>query len=302
MTHPHSFTAGTPQNRRQTPLTMDQIAQRAPSALAVRPYAGMSNRYAYVPTIDIIQGMIKAGFMPFAASQSRCRIEGKAEFTKHMIRFRHADMGSLVVGDVVPEVVLINSHDGACAFRLIAGLYRLVCSNGLMVADAEIMSISVRHTGDILRDVIDGSYKITEDAGKALGTARNWGELLLTDGEQQAFAESAHALRFADSEGKVTTPITPAQLLAPRRYEDNGYDLWRTFNRVQENVIAGGLSAIQRNANGERVRRVSTRRINGIDQDVKLNRALWHLAERMAELKGAAPKVIDAETVEAAAA
>jgi Domain of unknown function (DUF932) len=122
----------------------------------------------------------------------------------------------------------------------------------------------------------------------------------LTNGEQDAFAQAAHAVRFADSEGKVTTPIMPAQLLEPRRREDVGNDLWRTFNRVQENVIAGGLSAIQRDASGRRVRRVSTRRINGIDQDVRLNRALWQLAAKLAELKGATPKVIDAEVVEAA--
>jgi Domain of unknown function (DUF932) len=66
-------------------------------------------------------------------------------------------------------------------------------------------------------------------------------QLQLTDGEAHAFAESAHILRFADSDGKVTTPITPDQLLAPRRWEDAGNDLWRTFNRVQENVLAGGL-------------------------------------------------------------
>ena len=119
----HSFTAGVSQNRKQTPLTMDEIARRAPSALAVRPYDAMSTKYQFVPSVQIIEGMIRAGFQPFAASQSRCRIEGKAEFTKHLIRFRHADMRqSLVVGDVVPEVVLINSHDGACCFKLIAGL------------------------------------------------------------------------------------------------------------------------------------------------------------------------------------
>jgi len=78
------------------------------------------------------------------------------------------------------------------------------------------------------------------------------------------------------------------QLLAPRRSEDNGNDLWRTFNRIQENALRGGMKA--RNATdemGRRGRRVSTREVKGIDQDVKLNRALWQLAERMAELKQA---------------
>jgi hypothetical protein len=92
-------------------------------------------------------------------------------------------------------------------------------------------------------------------------------------------------LRFADSEGKTTTPITPDQLLVPRRREDIGNDLWRTFNVTQEAVLKGGLSGIRRDAEGRRVRRVSTREIKGIDQGTQLNRALWQLGQRMAELK-----------------
>jgi len=276
----HSFI-----NRNQTPLTLDEIARRAPSALATRPYGAMSAKYAHIPTLGVIEAMIAAGFQPFGATQSRTRIAGKGDFTKHMLRFRHSDIGVLAVGDVVPEVVLINSHDGTSAYKLIAGLYRLVCSNGMMVSDAEIDSINVRHTGNVVQDVLDGSRRLIADTQNSIGTVRSWGQLQLTDGEQHAFAESAHILRFADSEGKVTTPITPDQLLTSRRREDVGNDLWRTLNRVQENVITGGLSAVQRDANGRRVRRVSMRRINGISEDVRLNRALWELASKLAALK-----------------
>jgi hypothetical protein len=292
----HSFI-----NRHQTPLTMEEITRRAPSALATRPYDAMSAKYTYVPTLGVIEAMIAAGFQPFSAVQSRTRIAGKGDFTKHMLRFRHQDMGQLAVGDTVPEVVLINSHDGTSAYKLIAGLYRLVCSNGMMVSDGEIDAINVTHKGDIVGEVIEGSHRLIADTQKSLGTVRNWTQLQLTSGEQHAFAESAHTLRFADSQGKTTTPITAGQLLTPRRREDVGDDLWHTLNRVQENVIAGGLSAIQRDADGRRVRRVSTRRINGIDRDVRINRALWQLASRMAELK-ATPEVIDAEIVETQAA
>lgn len=289
-------------NHHQSPLTLDEIAQRAPSALAPRPYDAMSAKYTYVPTLGVIEAMIKAGFQPFSAVQSRTRIAGKGGFTKHMIRFRHQSVSqALAVGEVIPEVVLINSHDGTSAYKLIAGLYRLVCSNGMLVSDAEIDAVSIPHKGNILENVIEGSYRLITDTHKAIGAARNWAQLQLTDGEQSAFAVAAHTLRFADSEGRVTTPIAPAQLLEPRRREDVGSDLWRTFNRVQENVIAGGLSAVQHTENGERVRRVSTRRIKGIDQDVKLNRALWQLAERMAKLKNDSIPFAEAEILPTAA-
>ena len=287
-------------NRNQSPLTIDQIAQRAPSALATRPYDAMSTKYGFVLTLGVIEAMIASGFQPFSATQSRTRIVGKGDFTKHMLRFRHADVGPLVVGDVIPEVVLVNSHDGTSAYKLIAGLYRLVCSNGMLVSDGEIDSINVAHKGNIVQDVLDGSHRLIAETQKSIGTVRNWTQLQLTDGEAHAFAESAHSLRFADADGKVTTPITPTQLLEPRRREDVGNDLWRTFIRIQENALKGGMSAIQRDAEGRRVRRVTTREIKGIDGNVNLNRALWTLGERMAALKQ--PKVIDAEIVEENAA
>jgi hypothetical protein len=278
-------------NRNQAPLTLDMVRQYAPSAFATQPHESRSDRYTYIPTVSVIEGMMKAGFQPFSASQSRSRIEGKTEYTKHMIRFRHSDVSqAIAVGDVLPEVILVNSHDGTSAYKLIAGFFRLVCSNGLMVADSTVGSVSVMHKGNIIQDVIEASNGIIEQSGKALTAVGTWGNLQLTSGEQNAFAEAAHTVRFADSEGKVTTPITAAQLLQPRRSDDVGADLWKTFNRVQENVIKGGLHAraaatVDQYGRRQRGRLVSTRQVKGIDQDVRLNRALWQLAERMSELK-----------------
>jgi hypothetical protein len=271
-----------------TALTIDAVRQFAPSAFAPTAHESRSSRYTYIPTSNVIEAMMAEGFQPFKACQSRSRIEGKAEFTKHMIRFRHPDSLNLV-GDSVPEVVLINSHDGTSAYKLIAGIFRIVCSNGLVVSESTTGSLSVNHTGNIVDRVIEGSFQIVNQASHALAVSEPWKHLHLTSGEQSAFAEAAHVVRFADSDGSVDTPITAAQLLSARRRDDSGSDLWSTFNRVQENVIRGGLTARAPRKDGEyRCRRVTTRTVNGIDQDVRLNRALWHLAERMAELKGVA--------------
>jgi hypothetical protein len=273
------------------PLTIEQIAQRAPSAFATAPHESTSNRFAYIPTSNIIAGMIKSGFQPFEAKQSLCRIDGKQNFTKHMIRFRHASAAEIAVGESVPEIVMINAHDGTSSYKLIGGIYRKICGNGLMVADSTIGSVRIPHFGNILDNVIEGSYRIVSDAERALGVIGQWSQLQLTSGEQSVFAEAAHDLRFADSDGEVKTPIVPAQLLAPRRPDDVGNDLWKTFNRIQENVIKGDLKARTRSgydSEGRFVpsRKVTTREVKGIDQDVRLNRALWTLAEKMAELRG----------------
>ena len=109
-----------------------------------------------------------------------------------------------------------------------------------------------------------------------------WSQIALTDHQRNAFAEAARVARFADAEGHVETPVTAQQLLIPRREADRGNDLWKTFNVVQENDVKGGIYNQTMQQNG-RVRRSTTREVRGIDQDVRLNRALWTLAEKLAE-------------------
>ena len=276
----HNFSLGAPARSRE-PMTIEQVRRAAPSAFAAEAYHEMSQRYAYVPTGDVIAGMISAGFQPFAASQSRARLEDKREHTKHMIRFRAPD-AEMVVGGIYPEVVLINSHDGTSAYKLLAGMFRLVCSNGLVVSESMLGSVSIRHSGDIIDQVAEASTGLIERMPLALEAVNEWQHTDLSPDQAMAYAEAAHTVRFADAHGDIATPITPVQLLARRRRDDGGSDLWNTFNRVQENAIKGGLKALK--PGSRRVTR--TRQVNGISEDVRLNRALWTLTERMAQLVG----------------
>jgi hypothetical protein len=285
--------------RFQSALTVEAIRAIAPSAFAIAPHESRSNRYMYIPTSEVITALINQGFQPFMAAQSRSRIPGKSEFTKHMIRFRHSDSLATASPEAIPEVILVNAHDGTSAYKLFAGIFRMVCTNGMIVADSLVDSLSIQHKGNIVDQVIEGSFQIIGETARTLGRVDEFQQLRLTDGEQNAYADAARELRFADAEGTISTPITAAQLLQPRRSEDRDQsgstwnrpaaDMWHTLNVVQENVIKGGLTGIQRSTdeyNRPTRRRVTTREVKGIDQDVKLNRALWMLAERMAELKG----------------
>jgi len=262
-------------------LSHQQIRSIAPSVFAMSPHMSRSERYAYIPTVDVLSGLEREGFRVMKASQSRTRIPGKSDFTKHMLRLRHESTATSVqaLGETIPEVVLINSHDGTSAYRLMSGMFRLVCLNGMIVADSLVGSLKVQHSGNITSKVIEGSFKVLENTGKAVEAAKTWAEIELSDDESLAFADAAHTVRF----GAEDTTINPARLLAARRPDDVGHDLWRTFNRVQENVIKGGLQGL--NATG--TRRVSSRAVRGIDNDIKLNTALWRLAESMATLKAA---------------
>ena len=273
-------------------LTLEQVRTLAPSAFATHEHDSRSARYAYIPTSDIITKLMDEGFMPFSAKQSVSRYDDRREFTKHMLTFRQvADMQrAAVVGEQVPEVIVINSHDGSSAFNIMAGIFRFVCSNGMVVADSTIGSVKVLHKGNIAEQVVGASYRVISDSRRVMDKIGTWSGLMLTNGEQNALAEAARVLRFGEDEGKVVTPITAGQLLEPRRVEDNKSDLWHTFNRLQENTTKGGLrgrTAMHRDDNGvmQRGRRMTTRPVKGIDQDVKLNRALWTLAEELAKAK-----------------
>jgi hypothetical protein len=260
-------------------MSLDQVRAVAPSVFATSPHMSRSERYAYIPTVDILNGLAREGFHVVKAGQSRSRIPGKSDFTKHMLRLRHeSTVDELpMLGGVVPEIVLKNSHDGTSAYQLLGAMFRFICLNGMVVADSLIGSLKVQHTGNVTSKVIEGSFEVLKNTGKAIEAAKTWAEIELSDDESLAFANAAHTVRF----GEEDTTINPVRLLAARRHDDQGNDLWRTFNRVQENVIRGGMQGL--NATG--TRRVTSRAVRSIDGDIRLNTALWQLAEKMASLK-----------------
>lgn len=266
-------------------LTDAQMRAIVPSIFAAEPHDSRSARYAYIPTSEIVTAMRAEGFLPVRAVQRRSRDDSKFDFTKHMIRFRHA--GDITtrerrVGDTYPEVVLVNSHDGSSAYHLEAGAFRLVCLNGMVVQDKDFAGVKVGHMGDIRSKVLEGSYEVLNESRKALHVAGAWTGIELDRGQRQAFAEAARVIRLGDADGTVDSPIAADAFLVPRRRADADANLWTTFNVVQENAIKGGLTARTPGSRDQPSRTVTTRAVNGIDSDLRMNRALWHIAQALA--------------------
>ena len=265
--------------RSDTPLAEDQMRSAAPSIFAAGKHDSRSERYTYIPTIDVLRGLRKEGFEPFMVPQSKSRIEGKTEFTKHMIRMRH--VGQVQTRPEANEIILINSHDGASCYQMLAGAFRFVCCNGLVVGDVA-NDIRIPHKGNIQGEVIEGAFRVLEDFEVVDASIDAMKALPLKEDEQRAFARAALALRYGERvEGQPPAPVTAEQLIEARRPEDLDHSLWTTFQRVQENAIRGGQPG--RSAKG---RRVQTRAVGSIDRSVSINRALWMLAEEMRKLKG----------------
>ena len=182
--------------------------------------------------------------------------------------------------DRTNEIILINSHDGASSYQMLAGAFRYVCHNGLVVGDI-CNDIRIHHNGSVKDEVIEGAFQVLDDFETVDGSIDGMKAITLKPEEQRAFATAALALRYGErTEGQPPAPITAEQLDAPRRMEDRGDSLWLSFQRVQENSLMGGLRG--RSVQGRRVR---TREVGSIDRGVGLNRALWVLAEEMKKLK-----------------
>jgi hypothetical protein len=271
-----SFRPGSPVLRSNAPLSDDQIHHVAPSIFAEGKHDSRSDRYTYIPTIDVLRGLRNEGFEPFMVCQTRVRDQSKREYTKHMLRLRHADT---ITGDEANEIVLLNSHDGTSSYQMLAGILRFVCQNG-MVAGENIRDVRVPHKGNIVQNVINGAFDVLDGFDLIREQKDGMQAITLNHDEQTVFARSALALRYDPTDASAPAPITENQLLAPRRFEDRRDDLWTVFNRVQENLTKGGLHG--RSASG---RAMSTRPVTGIDQNVKLNRALWMLADAMRQMK-----------------
>ena len=268
------FAPQSPVLRSEHPLSDEQIRAVAPSIFAQAPHGSRSERYSYIPTATVLQELRGEGFQPFMVCQTRVRHDDRREFTKHLIRLRHA---SQINGREANEIILLNSHDGTSSYQMLAGMFRFVCQNGLVCGDT-FADVRVPHKGNVTDHVIEGAYEVLHGFERVQDSRDAMQGITLDNGEAEVFARSALTLKYDDS-GKAL-PITETQILRPRRYDDNRADLWTVFNRVQENLVKGGLSG--RAANGRRQR---TRAVQGIDQNVRLNRALWLLADGLRQLK-----------------
>lgn len=268
-------------------LSDDAIRRTAPSVFAETAHNSRSDRFQPIPTFRVLEAMRKEGFGVTEVMQSRSRDASRREFTKHLLRVSktaYKPAKARRVGDVFPQVTLTNANDGSSAYHLRVGLLKLICLNGMTVDAGQADGVRVSHQGDVVSKVIEGSYRVLDDSIHAIDQAENWTGITLDARQRDAFAQAARVIRWGDAEGNLPDrlPITTDQILRSRRHEDDRDDLWSVFNRVQENVVRGGIQAIQITPDNS-TRRYTSRPINGIDGDLKLNQGLWTLARALGE-------------------
>lgn len=249
-------------------LTLDAVRERAPAVFAPAPHERMSSKYTFVPSERVLSGLMQAGFVPMEARQTHTRRTSPLH-ARHVVRLRRR-FETVQLRDSVPEVVFLNSHDGTSAYQLRVGIFRVVCTNGLIVSRGAFPGVCVPHRGNVVDQVIAGALQIAERFDELAAQVERMEQRQFLKDEQIAFAERALALRYPNP---AESGMQPSQLLTVRRIEDTGDNLWAALNKVQENLLRGGLS--RRTASGRLTR---TRGITAIRKDVQLNSRLWDLA------------------------
>lgn len=263
----------------QKELTQEHIKRVAPSVYAENAASHTSDAYLYIPTSRIVDGLIKADFIPVAAKQV-----GKGEHGKHCLHFGHKSLTNrLTSGAELPLIRVQNSHDAKSSFQIDTGMFRLICSNGLVAPATQFNSARIRHSKSMAQEVIDASYRVLGSFESQMRDVEAMKSIDLNRDEQLLLADSAKRIVFdqeviEQNDGKVDLN---SKLLFIRRREDQTPDLWTVFNRIQENSIKGGLRVMTKSGRYQRMREVGS-----IDREKQINVELMLLAQKMAELKG----------------
>ena len=266
-------------------MTMDELRHACPMAFKATPTnPNVSDRYVHANTETVINDLEKLGWRPVQAKQCRTNKNSTGVRSFHMIAFQNPDVkivkknadGTETV-DTYPRIILTNSHDGFNAFKFMVGLFRLVCSNGLVVAENEMVNMTIRHINydfSELRRVVAEAIKQVPNIVCTMNTMK---ETTVTDEQKREIATEVFKIRknIDDNQKFDIDEDTIMDILNPVREEDEGDDLWTVFNMCQEKLIKGGFSA---KGKTNKVRK--QRSITSIKKDIDYNQRLWEVAMR----------------------
>ena len=256
-------------------LTKDQIRNSSPLVFADTPTnPDVSNKYLFVNTETIIDDLEKLGWLPVQAAQRKGRKKEGTIFSKHMVAFQNPEIKitSKDGDDAYPRILLTNSHDGMQAFKFSVGIFRLVCSNGLVVADEKFSDFKIKHKGYSFEELRNVVRQAVEDLPNRVQVMNDMKNRILTETEKRKLAIDAMLIRAGVNTLQYDEE-TIDEILEPKRQADKGDDLWRVFNVVQEKITQGDFHAA---LTGAKVRKV--RKIKSFEKDMKVNKELFKLA------------------------
>jgi hypothetical protein len=254
------------------------LLRRAPAALATaRNIITTSESYNFISTRDVLEVLVKDNWAVVDAKQSYSRSRNPL-FARHEITLSDPAIQMKNVGDVKPQFYLGNAHDGSGAFRMQAGLERLICKNGMRVPEGLVQSVTIPHRGNkTIEEIVLVAQSYRENVDQIATHIRKFKETEMSPAAATEFVRQAIQIRHGD-EPDGTVAIE--DILASQRYEDDGADLWRVFNRAQEWLLRGGYPIYRLVQNGtEWSSARKARAIKSITESARINTQLWECAE-----------------------
>jgi len=261
-------------------LTKQEIAEKAPAVYTTQPHPKVSDKYSFLPTYQLIDDMEKLGWSVSDAKMALTKNNVQKTYGKHLITFFNPD---IVIKDdsgeveAYPQVVVVNNHRGYGKLRFELGVFRIVCSNGLIVKEKDMGSFVLRHMGYSFEELRELVSKAVLALPSVVSKINQFTERIMTQEEQNTFASKALQIRFGEDR-KATTEEIQA-ILNVNRSEDRGDDLYKVFNRVQEGIIRGGFNIQAGTKSGTK----KVRKISNMLKDLDINGQLWVLAEEVLE-------------------
>lgn len=266
-------------------LSNDDIRRVCPMALHTMPTnPDVSDKYVHANTMTVVEDLAKLGWFPVQAKQCRNKKNSSGIRSFHMIAFQNPDVkitkildnGEKIV-DTYPRIILTNSHDGFNSFKFMVGLFRLICSNGLVVCNNQMVDMSIRHINydfEELRKIVASAI---EQVPSIVNTMNNMRNVMLTDEQKTALATEVVKIRkgVENDENYVVDAEVVEDILTPVRNEDKGNDLWTIFNICQEKMIKGGFGF-----RGATNKLRKQRGITSIKKDMDFNQRLWQTASQ----------------------
>ena len=252
-------------------LSMSEIKQRANSVFTETASPNVSDKFTHIPTHKVIEDMSELGWSVVDAKQVKAR-KGQG-FQKHLVVFRNPDVViNGADGDTVfPQILLTNSNDGKNAFTFTAGLFRMVCENGLVISTQEFENVKIRHMGYTFEELQTQIRAMVEQLPLTVESMNKMKAVELDDEKVVEFATKALATRFREDELE-NIKVDLDKLLEPTRPEDKGRDLWSVFNVIQEKIIEGDFQYMS----GTKIRKA--RKVKNFKQDIEINQKLFAVA------------------------
>ena len=254
-------------------LNKTEIKERAKSVFTDKAGPGTSDKFTHIPTHKVIDDMEKLGWGVVDAKEVKARAKDSIGFQKHLVVFRNPEVViNGADGDTVfPQILLTNSNDGKNAFTFTAGLFRMVCENGLVVSTQEFENVRIRHMGYTFEELQEQIHTMVEQLPLTVESMNKMKSIKLNNDQAKELAKKALTTRFTEDQVEEMN-INLNELLEPTRDEDKGDDLWSVFNVIQEKILDGSFSYMS----GAKIRKA--RKVKNFKQDMDINQKLFAMA------------------------